>query len=43
MYPNNHLLVFSQSDFIDRQLCTAIADATAPRSAGRSWLRLFHR
>ena len=40
MYASNHLLVLSQSDFIQRQLCAAITDATAPR--GRTWLRFFH-
>ena len=40
MYASNHLLVLSQSDFIQHQLCTAITDATAPR--GRTWLRFFH-
>jgi hypothetical protein len=39
MYANNHLLVLSQSDFIQRQLCTAITEATAPRS--RNWPALL--
>lgn len=43
MYASNHLLVLSQPDFIERQLGTAIIDATTQRPAGRSWLRLFHR
>jgi hypothetical protein len=45
MNTSNHLLVLSQSDFIERQLGIAMFDAaaTTSRPRGRSWLRLFHR
>jgi hypothetical protein len=41
MNTSNHLLVLSQSDFIERQLWVALD--TTSKQRGRSWLRLFHR
>jgi hypothetical protein len=45
MNTSNHLLVLSQSAFVERQLGIALEDAAAaaakPRS--RTWLRLFQR
>jgi hypothetical protein len=45
MNTSNHLLVLSQSDFIERQLGTAFEDAATPaaKARGRHWLWLFHR
>jgi hypothetical protein len=45
MNTTNHLLVLSQSHFIERQLGTALDDAAATAGKPRSsiWLRLFSR
>jgi hypothetical protein len=45
MNTSNHLLVLSQSDFIERQLGIAMVDAAAStsRPRGLSWRRLFQR
>lgn len=45
MFPNNHLLILSQSDFLQRQLGAVLdqAEPAMPFSGSRFWRRAARR